>query len=103
MAKKFIPIELDKVRNLRYGMQSLMLLEDKLGKPLASIDFNNELRYKDVCTIVWAGLHWEDKSLSLDGVAQLIDDYSDIPTVIEAMTTAMNEAFGGGKIEEGKK
>ena len=41
--KKYISIELDKNRNIRFGMVALMKIEEKLGRPFAQIDFENEL------------------------------------------------------------
>lgn len=92
--KKFVGIELDKQRNLRFGMVALMKIEDKLGRPFASIDFENDLHYKDLAVIIWAGLEHEDKTLTPERVAELIDDYSDIQTVMLKIGDAMTEAFG---------
>ena len=36
MARKYIPFELDKVRNLRYGMGALIKIEDKLKKSFST-------------------------------------------------------------------
>lgn len=94
MHKKFVPFELDKVRNLRFGMTALMRIENAIGKPFSKIDFENEITYKELATIIWSGLAWEDSSLTIDSVAQLIDDYSDIPTALVKMGEAMTEAFG---------
>lgn len=92
--KKYIGIELDKQRNLRFGMVALMKIEEKLGKPFAQIDFEFGLQYKDLATIIWAGLEHEDKTLTPETVAGLIDDYSDIQTVMTKLGEAMTEAFG---------
>jgi len=100
MAKKFVPIELDKTRNMRYGMVSLIKLEKKLGKPFSKIDFENEMTYSEIATIIWGGLVHEDNDLTPDKVAELIDDYSDIQTALGAMTEAMQEAFGSGKNDQ---
>lgn len=94
MAKKFIPIDLDKTRNLRYGMVALMKIEMKLGKPFAKIDFENEMTYEELANILWAGMSHEDSALTPKKVAELIDEYSDIPTALKAMGDAMQEAFG---------
>lgn len=96
MAKKFVPIELDKTRNIRFGMVALTKIEKKLGKPFAKIDFDNAT-YEEVTTIIWGGLVHEDDTLTPDKVAELIDDYSDIPAALATMTKAMQEAFGTGK------
>ena len=97
MAKKFVPIQLDKVRNLRLGMTALIQLEKKLGRPMASIDYD-KIKYEEIAAILWAALLHEDKSLTIDKVAELIDEYSDIPTAIQAMGEAMTESFGKNEL-----
>jgi hypothetical protein len=99
MAKKYTTIELDKSRNLRYGMVALMKIEKKLGKPFSKIDFENEMNYEEIATVLWAGLVHEDTSLTVDSVAELIDEHSDIQTAVTAMGEAMQEAFGGKNVQ----
>lgn len=94
MAKKYISFELDKTRNLRYGMQALIKIEERLGKSFAKIDFESDMKYSDLAIIIWAGLEHEDKDLTIDKVTELIDEYSDIQTALTKMSEAMAEAFG---------
>jgi hypothetical protein len=94
----FTPIKLDKVRNFRYGMKAISLIEKALNTSVSKLDFDN-LTMDDTATIVWAGLVHEDKDLTPEKVMDLIDDHSDIQTAIETMGKAFNESFGG----KGKK
>ena len=89
----FIPIKLDKMRNFRYGMKAISLMEKKLGKPAAKINFE-EMTMEEIATVVWAGLAHEDKELTPDKVMDLIDDHADITTVITAAGEALTAAFG---------
>ena len=89
----YTPIELDKTRNLRYGMKAISLVEKKLKKPISKINMN-ELTMDDSAILIWAGLAHEDKNLSPDKIMDLVDDYSSLPEVIEAVGTALQEAFG---------
>lgn len=98
----YVPIELDKVRNFRYGMKAMSTIEKKFKKPIAKVDFEN-MTMEDTATIIWAGLQHEDKSLSPDKVMDLIDEKGNMQEVMEAMSEAMNLAFGGGKEEEKNK
>lgn len=97
MSKKFIAIELDKTRNLRFGMVALSKIENKLGKPFSKIDFENNTTYDEIATVLWAGLSHEDPDLTPEKVKELVDDYSDIPSALAAMGEAMKEAFGNEK------
>lgn len=104
MAKKYVPIELDKTRNLRYGMVALMKIEEKINKPISKINFE-EVTTKDMAVIIWAGLVHEDKTLTPDKVAELIDEYSDLNSAAQIMGKALQEAFGSpnavGAVENG--
>lgn len=96
------PIRLDKTRNFKYGMKAISLIEKKLKTPIGKVDMNN-LTMEDTATIIWAGLVHEDKDLTPDKVMDLIDEYSDVQTVIEAMEEALQAAFGAKEgDEEGK-
>lgn len=98
----YVPIELDKVRNFRYGMKAMSIVEKKFKKPIAKVDFEN-MTMEETATIIWAGLQHEDKSLSPDKVMDLIDEKGNLQEVMAAMSEAMNLAFGGGKEEEKNK
>lgn len=90
----FTPIEIDKGRNLRYGMKALSLIEKKFKKPLSSIDFEN-MTIEETVIIIWAGLVHEDPGLSPDKLLDLIDQSGiKMDTLANAMTEALNEAFG---------
>jgi len=92
------PIQLDKMRNFRYGMKALHLIEKKLKKPVSKIDMDN-LTMEDAATLIWAGLQHEDKDLTPEKVMDLVDDYSDIQTVLTAMGEAFAGAFGADQAE----
>jgi hypothetical protein len=92
----FTPITLDKARNFRYNMKAISKIEKTLNTTLSKIDFNN-ISMEEIATVVWAGLIHEDKDLTVDKVMDLIDEHSDVETVIEIMGKALGEAFGNGK------
>lgn len=90
----FTPIQLDKMRNLRYGMKAISLIEKKFGKNIAKINMD-DLTMEEIATFVWAGLVHEDKELTTDKVMDLIDDYSNVQDVLAKVGEALNKAFGG--------
>lgn len=98
----YTPIQLDKTRNFRYGMQAISKIEKKLKKQIQQIDFNS-LSMEDTATILWAGLVHEDSNLSPQKVMELVDDHSTIKTVVAAMGEAFKEAFGEDLVEEDDK
>lgn len=100
--KKGVTIELDKPRTLRYGMNALAKIEDITGKTIMALDLNS-LGIKDLLVIVYAGLCHEDKSLTIEQVGDLLDEYADLTMIAEKVGEALTEAFGKPKgNEEGK-
>lgn len=95
----FVPVELDKARNLRYGMKAISQIEKKLKKPMAKIDLES-LTMEDTAVVIWAGLEHEDKSLSPGKVMDLIDEKGNFIEVINAMQRAFEGAFGSGEEEK---
>lgn len=101
------PIKLDKVRNFRYGMRAIDLIEKKYGKPIMEIDgiSDGKITMEDYATLMWAGLVHEDKELTPERVMDLVDEYSNIREVSKVMWKALNDAFRADEEEtetEGK-
>ena len=94
--KKSVTIELDKARNLRYGINALCTIEELLGKPITALDLSR-VSIKDLRTILYAGLVHEDTDLTPEKVGSLIDDYSDMETITNKLGEAFTLAFGNSK------
>lgn len=86
------PIKLDIDRHFRYGMRAISLVEKKFKKPISQVDLNN-LTMEDTAVFIWAGLVHEDKNLSSDRVMDIVDQYSNVPTVLKLAGEALQEAF----------
>ena len=95
----YTPIELDKVRNFKYGMRAISLVEKKFKKPISKVDMNS-LTMEETATIIWAGLVHEDNKLTADRVMDLIDEHSSVTKVFETAGEALNKAFNGEEPEE---
>lgn len=86
--------KLDKMRNFRFGMVAIDLIEQQFGDSLMNIDLDN-LTMRQTATIIWAGLVHEDAELTVDKVMNLIDDHSSIMQAIQIMTEAIQKTFNG--------
>lgn len=95
MRKKSVTIELDKARNLRYGINALVKIEEMTGRKITELDLD-KVGMKDLRTIVYAGLVHEDKTLTPEKVGDLIDEYADITVVADKLGDAFIAAFGDG-------
>lgn len=91
----YYPIKLDKVRNFRYGMKAISLIEESFGKPIMDIEGieNGRMTMKDYAVLIWAGLSHEDKDLTPDKVMDLVDEHSSIAEVSKVMWKALNDVF----------
>ena len=103
----FHPIKLDKVRNFKYGMKAIDLIEKKYKKPIMEIDgiSDGKITMEDYATLMWAGLVHEDKELTPERVMDLVDEYSNLREASKIMWQALNDVFRADEEEtetEGK-
>lgn len=89
----YTPIEMDKVRNFRFGMRAVDFIEKKFGKPISKVDFSN-MTMKETATVILAGLIHEDSSLTEEKVMDIIDEKGNLEDVLEAMSEAMKQLGG---------
>lgn len=95
----FTPIQLDKVRNFRFGMRAISVMEKKLKTSMSKLDFNN-MTMEDTAIIMWAGLQHEDSKLTPDMVMDLVDKHSNLKEVIKVMAEAFSDSFGKAEFTE---
>lgn len=90
------PIKLDKVRNFRYGMKAIHLIEKSLGVSVNNLDLD-DLTMEQTATIMWAGLAHEDKDLTPEGIMDLVDEHSNLVDALKDMSEAFTMTFTGGQ------
>jgi len=88
---KSVPIELDRLRNIRIGIKAMQTIKSVLKKPLDRVDLAD---VDELLTVLMIGLHHEDNSVTKDQLADWIDEHTDLETVIKATTDAILEAYG---------
>lgn len=84
--KNQVTVTLDKVRTIRFTLNSLAELEDKFGVPLSKMG-EVELGIKAIRSMLWAGLIHEDEELTEKQVGAMVD-FSNLEEVQEKVTTA---------------
>lgn len=89
----YYPIHLDKGRTLHYGMKAISLIEKKLGKPIAQINFEADMTTEDAVVLIWAGLVHEDKALTVEDVLDLLDSPKDFEQAMLTAGEALQDAF----------
>ena len=85
-AKKIIQINLDKKRNIWFNLNSLITIEKVTGLKFSEI--GEDVSLEIVRAMLFAGLQWEDKDLTLEQVGELID-FDNMTEVMEKLGEAM--------------
>ena len=105
-------LELDKIRNLRFGFKAMREIRMKFGEK--NLDQLLAIKVDEIPALVFYGLKHEDKDLTLERVEELLDDV--IPekyTILKAteiIISALADQMGietkkekaGDKVEEKK-
>lgn len=90
---KMVTVELDKTRNLKFTLNALIIAESITGKKLADMGTDNEaFDLTFLRAMLYAGLVWEDKDLTIESVGDLIDMDN-----MEGVTEKLGEAMQGLK------
>lgn len=90
----YIPVELDKTRNILVGFQALQLFKKITGKSLAKLDYEKEDMEDYIPVLFYSGLVHEDKELTLEETTELIDKHIGIKGAIELLPEILEETFG---------
>ena len=91
---KSYPVELGgKTRNIRYNFNALCDVEEATGKPITEISGISSIR-----VLLWAGLRWEDKGLTMQRVGMWIEEYLQNDGQIEDLANAATLAINGSGI-----
>lgn len=96
MIRPATQIQLDKPRNLRYGMRAIARLEDALGVKISKLDLN-DIGINDLAVFLWAGLSHEDPNLTPSIVMDLIDEHMSIKEATEILGKAIEVSFGSSE------
>jgi hypothetical protein len=73
---KSVPIELGgKTRNLKYGFNALVDLEETLNIPVEDLlnIFSGKVKLGDLRAVLWAGLKHEEPGLTVEQVGDMLD------------------------------
>lgn len=92
------PIKLDIERQFKYGMRAISLVEKKFKKPISKVNLD-DLTMEETAVVIWAGLVHEDKNLTSDRVMDIVDQYSNLPEVMEVAAEALQGAFPSKETE----
>jgi len=98
MPRKLIEIDMDKKRYLQTGMNTMILLEKELGRPLSEMG-EGSIKLADMRTMFYCMLRQQDKKLTHEKVGDIMDiaiDLHGMEYLSNKLSEAMSGAFGGG-------
>lgn len=90
----FIPVQLDKTRNLMIGFGGMQLFKKITGKSLAKLDYENTDIEDYIPLLFHCGFVHEDKELTLEQTTMLIDKHLGIKKALEMLPEILEETFG---------
>lgn len=70
--RKSVPVELDKTRNLRLGVNAICDIEAITGKPISQL--NDGAGFTEIRAILYCGLRWESKDITLEEVGEMMEE-----------------------------
>lgn len=84
-------LDLDKPRELRFGFKAIREIRNKFGE--RSVESLLNIKWDEVPILVWAGLKWEDKQLTVDRIEDLLDAAIPAKYTIVEITKTVVDAF----------
>lgn len=97
----YIPVKLDKTRNMLFGFGALRMFKSIHGKSLMKVNFEEEDIEDIMPLMIYVGLKHEDEELTLEKTVDLIDKHLGIKGMLELIPKIMKEL--GMKEEEKSK
>lgn len=88
-----VEITLDKSRRLRYDINAIADLEEKLGRGVGAMLSEEAMGLSTVRGLLWAGLKWEDRGLTVDRAGQLLQDHLASGGDLQAVGQQINQAL----------
>jgi len=92
-------IKLDRERKLKYGFKALRLLRQQFSASIQEVLQN--ISIDEMPRFVWAGLIWEDPSLTIERVEELLDEkVPDVYTPLQIVKLVYDAMFHQLGLEE---
>lgn len=88
--RALVEIKLDKPRRIRFTLNSLAEIEDRLGVKMDQLE-KVHMGMKEVRTMLWAGLIHEDEELTENQVGNMVD-FDNIQYIQEKVGEAFQRA-----------
>lgn len=98
----YIPVKLDKERNILMGFEALQLFKQIHGTSMMKVNFEEEDVEELVPLIFYVGLKHEDKELTLEETTRLIDKHMGIAGALKMLPQILKELRPENTEDDGK-
>ncbi len=88
----YVNIELDKPRRIRFDINALSDAEEALGMGLGAL-MQSQMGIRVIRALLWAGLRWEDRGLTLERTGTLIQQYIESGDTLEDLGEKLTQAL----------
>lgn len=95
---ELVIIELDKVRTIKFGIKAMKKLEKMFNcKLLKALEKMSDLSTDEAVKVLFIGLSWEDKDLTLEQLEDLLDEHVMIGDLLKKISDSIGASFGDVK------
>jgi hypothetical protein len=88
----YVNIELDRPRRIRFDVNALSDAEEALGMGLGAV-MQTQMGVRMIRALLWAGLRWEDRGLTLERTGTLIQQYIESGGTLEDLGEKLTQAL----------
>lgn len=97
MSRRFVSVELGgKERQLRFDFNAVADLEDHFGKGIASVMSEEQVGFRTIRALYWAGLKWRNHRLTVEKVGEWLQDELEAGSSFESLLNPIIEAMKAG-------
>ena len=98
---KYINIELDKPRRLRFDINAIADAEEELGTGIGKA-LQMRAGIREIRALLWAGLKWEERGLTLSRAGSILQGHLSAGGSIEDVAGWIGEALqASGLVQQG--
>ncbi len=95
MNNDMVLMQLDKPRILKFTNKSMKLIEKILGCSITRLFARmDNLSIDEMITILYAGLKWDDETLTLEKVDELLEEHSNFAGMMKAIHDGLVGSMG---------
>lgn len=96
--KRWVDVEFNgELKQLKFGFNSVCELEEHFGKGLMAIFKEEQIGFRTLRVLYWAGLKWKDKGITIERVGNMLEQkLEEEDTTIDELMNPVMDALKRG-------